>query len=119
MEDAMIINKSSDERGFAHGSIFKTEFISLDHPTSYFCRDSEQTHLSECLDSDGLPYISRRMKAGDPYYCYYSVDESQYKVVKFNGKEECYVTSVKLCSSFETTNRTAAISFRIQVSITL
>lgn len=29
MEDAMIINKSSFERGFAHGSILKSEFIDL------------------------------------------------------------------------------------------
>lgn len=30
MEDAMIINKSSLERGFAHGSILKTEIVTLD-----------------------------------------------------------------------------------------
>lgn len=29
MEDAMIINKSSLERGFAHGSIYKSELIEL------------------------------------------------------------------------------------------
>lgn len=30
MEDAMIINKSSLERGFAHGSMLKSEFIELE-----------------------------------------------------------------------------------------
>jgi DNA-directed RNA polymerase I subunit RPA2 len=29
MEDAMIINKASYERGFAHGSVYKSEFIEL------------------------------------------------------------------------------------------
>lgn len=29
MEDAMIINKAALERGFAHGSIYKTELIEL------------------------------------------------------------------------------------------
>lgn len=29
MEDAMIINKASLERGFAHGSIYKCETIEL------------------------------------------------------------------------------------------
>ena len=29
MEDAMIINKSSLERGFAHGSIYKCDLIEL------------------------------------------------------------------------------------------
>lgn len=29
MEDAMILNKSSVERGFAHGSVYKTESVFL------------------------------------------------------------------------------------------
>lgn len=29
MEDAMILNKSCVERGFAHASVYKTETISL------------------------------------------------------------------------------------------
>lgn len=29
MEDAMILNKSSVERGFAHGSVYKTECVCL------------------------------------------------------------------------------------------
>jgi hypothetical protein len=29
MEDAMIINKASYERGFAHGCVYKTEFFEL------------------------------------------------------------------------------------------
>ena len=30
MEDALIINKGSYERGFAHGALYKTEVIDLD-----------------------------------------------------------------------------------------
>lgn len=119
MEDAMIINKAGDERGFAHGSIYKTEFVMLEHSSSYFCRDPEKPFLAEFLDTDGLPFIGRRMKEGDPLYCYYSVDESQYKISKFHGKEECFVDNVKQCASFETTNRIACISFRIPVFNTL
>ncbi|XP_064213291.1 DNA-directed RNA polymerase I subunit RPA2 [Tribolium castaneum] len=113
MEDAMIINKAADERGFAHGSIYKTEFVTLEHESSYFCRNPEKPELAEFLDTDGLPIIGRRMKDGDPLYCYYSVDESVYKVTKFSGKEECFVDMVKLCASFETTNRTACFTFRV------
>jgi DNA-directed RNA polymerase I subunit RPA2 len=29
MEDAMIINKASYERGFAHGCVYKSEFFEL------------------------------------------------------------------------------------------
>jgi hypothetical protein len=35
MEDAMIINKASLERGFAHGSILKSEFVDLQSVSKY------------------------------------------------------------------------------------
>lgn len=38
MEDAMIINKSADERAKAHGSIYKSQFVELDG-TSFFARN--------------------------------------------------------------------------------
>ena len=31
MEDAMIINKSSMERGFAHGTMYKSSIIEIDN----------------------------------------------------------------------------------------
>merc|ERR1719327_102496 len=34
MEDAMIINKSSYDRGFQHGTVYKTEMIDLQGSTS-------------------------------------------------------------------------------------
>jgi DNA-directed RNA polymerase I subunit RPA2 len=113
MEDAMIINKASEERGFAHGSIYKSEFIMLEPSTSYFCRDPEKPELAEFIDTDGLPFVGRHMRDGEPFYCYYSVDEFHYIVKKFRGKEECYVDAVKLCASFEASNKTACITFRV------
>jgi len=35
MEDAMILNKSSYERGLAHGSIYKSEFLDLSAVSSF------------------------------------------------------------------------------------
>ncbi|CAH0563356.1 unnamed protein product [Brassicogethes aeneus] len=115
MEDAMIINKSSDERGFAHGSIYKSEFVEVDHPHSYFCRDPNKENLSEFVDTDGLPVIGRKIQAGDPLYCFYSSDTSNYVTKKFGGKEECFVHSVRLCGDFGVkAPKTACITFRIQ-----
>lgn len=118
MEDAMIINKSSYERGFAHGSIYKAEFIELDHMNSYFGRDPSNLKLVDSLDTDGLPFISKLMKTGDPLYCYHSADESRYIVKTFKSKEECYVNSVRLCSSFSPKAKpVACIVFRVTVNI--
>lgn len=70
MEDAMIINKSAFERGFAHGSIYKSEFIELKTAGSYFCRDPTCTESPKYLDSDGLPYIGLKLTLNCPFYRY-------------------------------------------------
>lgn len=67
MEDAMIINKSADERGFAHGMIYKSQFIELDG-TSFFARNPHDKTLEEFIDNDGLPYPGRRIKTGEVLY---------------------------------------------------
>lgn len=118
MEDAMIINKASEERGLAHGLIYKSEFIELSEPTAYFCRDPTQESLSTKLDSDGLPYHGRKMQDGEPFYSYYSPDQSKYIVPRFSGKEECYVHNVKLCGQFAARSKMlACVTFRVPVSL--
>jgi DNA-directed RNA polymerase I subunit RPA2 len=57
MEDAMIINKSSYDRGFAHGSVLKSEFFDLKGVESRFERDPNKPELEGVLDSEGLPYV--------------------------------------------------------------
>lgn len=69
MEDAMIINKSASERGFAHGSIYKSQFVELDG-TSFFARNPHDKKLDTFLDNDGLPYPGRRIKGDEVLYWY-------------------------------------------------
>ncbi|KAK5641755.1 hypothetical protein RI129_010302 [Pyrocoelia pectoralis] len=114
MEDAMIINKSSYERGFCHGSIYKSELIELDDVNSYFCRDPSIPELADTLDADGFPYIGKLLSKGDPLYCYYSADGSKYEVRRFKDKENYYVNSVRKYSTFSARAKpTASITFRI------
>jgi len=68
MEDAMIINKSAYERGFGHGTIYKSEFVDLNDKKSYFARDSEKPELEKTIDVDGLPIPGVAIKEGDAYY---------------------------------------------------
>lgn len=121
MEDAVILNKASVERGFGYGSIYKTQFIELDHPTSYFCRDPTRGELADYLDFDGLPFIGRDMQEGEPLFCYYKAEESKFVIRKFQGKERCYVDSVKRFStvSSRVACRKASVTFRIPVSVLL
>lgn len=67
MEDAMIINKSAYERGFAHGSIYKSEFLEL-RGDNYFARNPQQKELAEFIDNDGLPFAGRKLRYNDIFY---------------------------------------------------
>jgi DNA-directed RNA polymerase I subunit RPA2 len=128
MEDAMIINKSSYDRGFAAGTIYKCVFVDLKEMSAgkrfgrdadscdlSFERDPANAALAAFLDVDGLPFPGTQLKDGDPYYCYYSSTEGKYMVKRFEGKEVCFVDSVKACGNDAGTcqlNR-VCISFRI------
>ncbi|XP_015599318.1 DNA-directed RNA polymerase I subunit RPA2 [Cephus cinctus] len=114
MEDAMIINKSAYERGFAHGMIYKSEFIDLKNQKSFFARDPEKVHLAEKLDEDGLPHPGSLLQSGEPYYSYYDADQSHYVVGKYRGKENAYVDNIRLCGSLQQhIPRRACITLRI------
>lgn len=83
MDDAMILSKSAHERGFGHGTIYKTKIIRLEENgrgnsgraksaraiTKLF-GFAPNSHISASarnkLDSDGLPYIGAKINEGDP-----------------------------------------------------
>ncbi|XP_072933735.1 DNA-directed RNA polymerase I subunit RPA2 [Epargyreus clarus] len=115
MEDAMIINKSAYERGFAAGTVYKSDFIELAHASSYFCRDPAKPELAPHIDEDGLPAVGARIQPEDPFYCYYDGEKSQFVVSRFHGKEEVFVDSVRLCGDFSPrAPKKACIMMRIQ-----
>lgn len=73
MEDALVINKASLERGFAHGTVYMNERIDLDQ--SIAGRESKFANISEAeseavgtIDSDGLPSVGARLSQGSLLY---------------------------------------------------
>uniref|UniRef100_X1YWB5 DNA-directed RNA polymerase subunit beta n=1 Tax=Capitella teleta TaxID=283909 RepID=X1YWB5_CAPTE len=100
MEDAMIINKSSYERGFAHGSVYKSEvFILLLQFFTLSCHSGVKpgdTLAEQHLDADGLPFIGRYLTSGSPYYSYINVQTGESRVVKYKYDEPAYVQQIKL-----------------------
>lgn len=116
MEDAMIINKASFERGFAHGSLLKSEFVDLPSPTSYFGRDTSNAELKLYLGPDGLPFPGQKLTERMPYYCYYNDVDSRYVIGRFHGKEEVIVDNVKLCGTLLSIDKEvprACITYRV------
>jgi DNA-directed RNA polymerase I subunit RPA2 len=95
MEDAMILNKSAFERGFAHGSIYHSDFVEL-KADSYFARDPKKEELAKFLDTDGFPHPGQKIAPGDPICCYYDSNESMFMIQKHKGKEPVVVDNVKM-----------------------
>jgi len=91
MEDSVVINKASYERGFMHASVYQSKIIDLEDMRA---RGAPLTHrfgnylpgetekICPSLDDDGLPHVGQLIKKGDPYCCI--VDEQ-----KCRSKKEC------------------------------
>ena len=106
MDDAMILNKSAHERGFGHGTIYKTKIILLDEnertnnartksarsitklfgfaPNSFVSASNRAK-----LDIDGLPYIGAKFSEGEPMCAYHNVafDPAKVKVNSYVNRD--------------------------------
>ena len=113
MEDAMILNKSAHERGFAYGTVYKSQIIDLKvvrgattsaAPTLHFGLGDDirkeggdrQDPCCQFLDNDGLPFIGGRLASGDPIAGYIDDTIGRTRFVKYKGEEVAYVEEVRL-----------------------
>jgi DNA-directed RNA polymerase I subunit RPA2 len=114
MEDAMILNKSSYERGFAHASVYKTVKIDLQDEAKYAgaksvgdevrmrfgnkLNDKGQLYYPN-LQADGLPMIGDRVTDGEAICCVVDTVSNKESVTKHKDKEIAYVQSVRTLGS--------------------
>jgi DNA-directed RNA polymerase I subunit RPA2 len=112
MEDAMILNKSAHERGFAYGTIYKSQIIDLKDvrgasksstPSLHFglgndikLNGENAHHCKEFVDRDGLPFAGARVSPGDPIAAYIDDTTGRTKFIKYKGDEVGYVDQVRL-----------------------
>jgi DNA-directed RNA polymerase I subunit RPA2 len=109
MEDAMILNKASVERGFKHGSIYKTEIIDLRSLGGIrggsveivysFGRKEEDKSLDGIIDMDGLPFIGNKIECDDPICSYIDLSTGETKTHKYKSTETAFIYDVKLLGS--------------------
>jgi len=139
MDDAMIINKSAHERGFAHGTVYKTKIIHLDEnrrkgrskltvdklfgfaPNS-FVSATARAHL----DDDGLPYIGTMLQEGDVLCASHSVthDPSSGNYInrdvttdlhKYKDAETCFVEEVRLIGAESGNEPCQSVSIKLRI----
>ncbi|XP_057453596.1 DNA-directed RNA polymerase I subunit 2 isoform X2 [Lotus japonicus] len=98
MEDAMILNKSSVERGMFHGQIYQTETVDLTEQGSRSDPSSRMFRKSNIekskLDSDGLPHVGQMIRPDEPYCSIYNASTSSTHTLKKKGSEPVYVDYV-------------------------
>ena len=106
MEDAMIINKSSVERGLYHGSVYVSKVIDLgpsENSLHFGFQNSnvlvrtDSSHST--LDVDGFPPIGQRIRPGGPLYCYYNAHSKSYKTEYLKGHETGFVEEIHILGS--------------------
>lgn len=73
MEDALVINKASIERGFAHGVVYVNSRVNLDdtiagRESSFLPLKSDERSDADVVDEDGLPSVGGRVKFGTTLY---------------------------------------------------
>ena len=121
MEDAMIINKGAFERGFGHGSMYKTTVVDLDDeektqsslgskPSLRFMNikvppirgtDDGMAGEKYCdeLDYDGLPMEGEVVEFGQPLCCFVDSVTGDQRYVKHKESERAYVDTVRVLGS--------------------
>lgn len=115
MEDAMVLNKGSVERGFSHGSIYKSYNINLRQNQVYQQHRFSNIDLVEGLDDDGLPLIGTFMKKGDNFYSIVNLQTSEQRIMKFTDNESGYVDQIKILSNDTGTSDLTHISITMRI----
>ncbi|GAB6027162.1 DNA-directed RNA polymerase I subunit RPA2 [Chamberlinius hualienensis] len=117
MEDAMVINKGSFERGFAHGSIIKNEFVNLMSderaPVKYFGRKPDDYKLEGLIEMDGFAPLGRQMTYDDPLYCTIDINTGDTKVINYKLHEDAYLEDIIISAVGNFEAQKACFRFRI------
>ncbi|CZT06028.1 DNA-directed RNA polymerase I polypeptide 2 [Rhynchosporium agropyri] len=138
MDDAMIINKSSHERGFGHGTIYKVKKVDLEEGSNRsrssknikklfgFAPGSEvKAEIKAMIDEDGLPHIGRLVGEGDKICAWHTVSQDQYGNLvnkdgithfeKYKDSEIAFIDEVRLIGNENGVEPAQAISIKFRI----
>lgn len=113
MEDAMILNKGSFNRGFGHASVYKTFEIDLTEEaklagSSTKSGETPRLRFGNKVDGDSLKYpslgldglaeVGSRVQKDEPLYCVVDDLNGKERVGKHKEKEPAYIQCVRALS---------------------
>ena len=103
MEDAMILSKSSYERGFKHASVYKTLWYDLEDPDEYFAPISGKDQKRMCGktvdEADGLPLVGMPIHPDDALLCITNGRTGVVRCERYKAFEDAYIDTVRLVGS--------------------
>lgn len=137
MDDAMILNKSAHERGFGHGTIYKTHKYDLNENSSRrsaksvaklfgFAPDGLiRAEWKMRLDEDGIAPIGMMVEQGDVIAAYHSVSldpvtgkyvnrDGQTEFFKYKDAEQAFVEEIRIIGSETGNDPCQAISVKFR-----
>ncbi|KAK3341573.1 hypothetical protein B0T25DRAFT_626185 [Lasiosphaeria hispida] len=137
MDDAMIINKSAHERGFGHGTIYKTKKVSLKDDTrtrsaknvgkmfGFAPNSAIKESIHDQLDADGLPYVGRLVQEGDVLCAWYTVSADYNGQLinrdgithweKYKDSEDAFIEEVRVIGADTGTEPLQVISIKLRI----
>jgi DNA-directed RNA polymerase I subunit RPA2 len=142
MEDAMIINKSAFERGFGHGTVYKTLLVDLTAEaerrkgplgkTSLLCFGNKNTvmkpanngakntadgpeYVAPMLGEDGLPSVGQKIGPGDPLWCAFVENCNEHIIGAHKDTENAYVDAIRFLGCNE--NRKDITQHRASITL--
>jgi DNA-directed RNA polymerase I subunit RPA2 len=119
MEDALVINRSSYNRGFGHATVFKQKLVDANELAGKFGRfASDGGAASGPLEADGLPRVGCRISEGSPYACVTNTSSSVPSKEIWKDDEDGWVEQVNVISgggfgSQTTDSQMASIKVRL------
>lgn len=139
MDDAMILNKSAHERGFGHGTIYKTKICDLEEGGRKNRSGKTVTKLfgfapeglvkasdKETIDDDGFPRIGAMLRSGDKIAAWHTVSydpstgdytnrDGNTSYFKYKEDELAFVEEVRIIGSEDGTQPCQKISIKLRV----
>ena len=136
MDDAMVINKSSHERGLCYGTIYKTKKLDLEENSRRVNKISKlwgfapgdllRTKWRERLDEDGLPLIGTVINEGDVLAAWHTVvsnpstgkytnQDAMTRFQRYKDSERAIVDSVRILGSESGSTPCQSLSITLRI----
>ncbi|KAL7770611.1 hypothetical protein CFE70_000549 [Pyrenophora teres f. teres 0-1] len=139
MDDGFVLSRGAHERGFGHGTVYKTKICDLEEGSRKNRSKRTVTKLfgfapnslveakpKETLDADGLPRVGMMLRSGDVIAAWHTVSydtamddytnkDGQTQFFKYKEDEVAFIDQVRLIGSEDGTQPCQKLSIKLRI----